>query len=87
MPRNNKDFYSETRAVRVVSPEVHRGGTSYDKSSGDRIVPRDNNESGPMVTELVASQNRYSKERSVEHNNKKDRERGKTKVVRIDSSK
>jgi len=73
--------------VRVVDPRVHRSGTSYDNNSGDRIVPRDNNESGPMVGEWVAAGNRRIHDSSVEHYNKQTREKGKTKIIKIDSSK
>ena len=72
-------------SVRVVDPKVTRPGTSYDKNPGDRIVPRDNNESGPMVREDVAAGNRRAHDAWVEHTNKKDREKGKTKIVRVDS--
>jgi hypothetical protein len=74
-------------SVRVVDPRVHRKGTSYDNNSGDRIVPRDNNESGPMVGEWVAAGNRRINDASVEHYNKKAREKGKTPVVKIRSNK
>jgi hypothetical protein len=73
--------------VRVVDPRVHRSGTSYDNNSGDRIVPRDNNESGPMVGEWVAAGNRRIHDSSVESFNKQTREKGKTKIIKIDSSK
>ena len=72
-------------SVRVVDPKAHRSGTSYDKNPGDRIVPRDNNESGPMVREDVAAGNRRAREAWIENSNKQDREKGKTKIVRVDS--
>lgn len=71
--------------VRVVDPKVHRSGTSYDKNPGDRIVPRDNNESGPMVREDIAAGNRKAHDAWVENTNKQTREKGKTKTLRIDS--
>ncbi|CAB4174796.1 hypothetical protein UFOVP965_80 [uncultured Caudovirales phage] len=74
-------------SVRVVDPREHRSGTSYDNNVGDRIVPRDKNESGPMVGEWVAAGNRKAHESWVENSNKQSREKGKTKVVRIDSNK
>jgi hypothetical protein len=75
----------EGDSVRVVDPKVHRSGTSYDKNPGDRIIPRDNNESGPMVREEVAAGNRKAHDAWVENTNKKAREKGKTKIVRVDS--
>ena len=72
-------------SVRVVDPKVTRPGTSYDKNPGDRIVPRDNNESGPMVREDIAAGNRRVNDAWVENINKKTREKGKTKIVRVDS--
>ena len=72
-------------SVRVVDPKVTRPGTSYDKNPGDRIVPRDNNKSGPMVREDVAAGNRKAHDAWVENTNKKAREKGKTKIVRVDS--
>jgi hypothetical protein len=72
--------------VNVVDPKVTRPGTSYDKNSGDRIVPRDNNESGPMVREDIAAGNRKAHDAWVENTNKQKREKGKTKIVRIDSN-
>jgi hypothetical protein len=76
-----------SNSVRVVDPRVHRSGTSYDNNSGDKIVPRDNNESGPMIGERFAEQNRYLHDTFVETRNAKQRAEGKTPVVKIDSSK
>lgn len=78
---------SEGDGVRVVDPKVTRPGTSYDKNPGDRIIPRDNNESGPMVREDIAAGNRRVNDAWVENTNKQAREKGKTKIVRVDSSK
>ena len=71
--------------VRVVDSTEHRAGTSYDKNPGDRIVPRDNNESGPMVREDVAAENRRAHDAWVENTNKKAREKGKTPVIKVNS--
>jgi hypothetical protein len=85
-PRRERD---ENRVfnnnVRVVDPKVTRPGTSYDKNPGDRIVPRDNNESGPMVREDIAAGNRKAHDKWVENTNKQAREEGKTPVVKVNS--
>ena len=71
--------------VRVVDSTEHRAGTSYYMNPGDRIVPRDNNESGPMVREDVAAGNRKAHDAWVENTNKQDRKKGKTPVIKINS--
>jgi hypothetical protein len=76
-----------SNSVRVVDPRVHRNGTSYDNNPGDRIVPRDNNESGPMVGEWVAAGNRKAHDAWVENINKQAREKGKVIPIRIESGK
>jgi hypothetical protein len=72
-------------SVTAVDPSVHRAGTSYDANPGDRIVPRDNNESGPMIREDIAAGNRKARDAWVENTNKQIREKGKTPIIRIDS--
>jgi hypothetical protein len=76
-----------SNSVRVVDPRVHRKGTSYDKNSGDRIAPRDNNGSGPMIAEKVVKQNRALHNAHIEKGNSRARAEGKTPVIKIDSNK
>ena len=76
-----------SNSVRVVDPRVHRSGTSYDNNSGDRISPRDNNESGPMIGEKFVKQNRAIRNAHIEKRNSRARSEGKTPVIKIDSNK
>jgi glutamate mutase epsilon subunit len=76
-----------SNSVRVVDPRVHRTGASSDNNSGDRIVPRDNNESGPMINENLVKLRRDLSDYSLEKINSRARAEGKTPVIKIDSNK
>ena len=76
-----------SNSVRVVDPRLHRQGSSYDNNSGDRIAPRDNNESGPMIGEKFVKQNSAIRDVLIEKRNSRARAEGKTPVIKIDSNK